>query len=51
MSDESKQLLFFILTMSNITVFICSAVLYGNPFKPIITLVLSIFKGNKSNKN
>lgn len=48
MSYEEKQLLFFVLTVSNITVFICSAVLYGNPFKPIIALILAIFKRNKN---
>lgn len=39
MSSDSKALLLLFMTISNITWFAASGVIFGNPFKPIISLI------------
>lgn len=42
MSFNFNPLVCFSLTAGNILLIICSAVLYGNPFRPIIDLIKEI---------
>lgn len=44
MQDGERLYFVIVCTLSNLSLFISSAVLYGNPFKPIIELIKKVVK-------
>lgn len=44
MQDGEKLYLVIVCTISNLSWLICSAVIYGNPFKPIIEIYKKVVK-------